>query len=90
MLKKSRNFLIGGLLAVCFGLIAACTQPTTNTNLVQTTPTATPATAQTTIADGDWPGYNRTLTSERFSPSITNLRSEGGPKRCQIRSPENV
>ena len=67
-MKKKSSVVIGVLLAASFGLIAACTQPTTNTNLVQTTPTATPATAQTTIADGDWPGYNRTLTSERFSP----------------------
>jgi alcohol dehydrogenase (cytochrome c) len=28
---------------------------------------ATPAPAATTPADADWPGYNRTLTSERFS-----------------------
>jgi alcohol dehydrogenase (cytochrome c) len=82
MKRETRSFVIGVLLAVCFGLIAACTQPTTNTNLAQTTPTATPSTAQTTtIADGDWPGYNRTLTSERFSPlnqitteNVANLR----------------
>ena len=50
---------------LCFG--TACTQPTINTNLTQTTPAATPA-STATIADGDWPGYNRSLTSERFCP----------------------
>ena len=69
MHKKRSSFALGILVTICFGLNSACTQRPTNTNVVQTTtPTATPATAQSTIADGDWPSYNRTLTSERFSP----------------------
>ena len=69
MNKKSWSFVIGVLLAICFGFNVARAQPATNPNVVQTTSKTLPATAQTTpIADGDWPGYNRTLKSERFSP----------------------
>ena len=69
MNKIKSCFVIGVLSAVCLGLNAACTPPATNTNVVQATPTATPATVPTTnVADGDWAGYNRTLTSERYSP----------------------
>ena len=48
-------------MTICFSLNPAYTQTATNTIVAQTT-------TSTTIAEGDWPGYNRTLTSERFSP----------------------
>jgi alcohol dehydrogenase (cytochrome c) len=68
MNKKNSSFASGVLLAVCLGFNAACAPPATNTSVVQTTtPTATPAVAPS-VADGDWTGYNRTLTSERYSP----------------------
>ena len=91
MNKRNGSFANGVLLAICLGLNAACAQQATNTNGAQTT---TP----TTIADGDWTGYNRTLTSERFSPlnqitpgNVANLKQvcafdlgEGGNFQCGI------
>lgn len=58
---------IGILFTACLGLNTACQQPATNTNLTQASATPAPTPAAT-VADGDWAGYNRTLTSERFSP----------------------
>jgi alcohol dehydrogenase (cytochrome c) len=55
---------------VCALLLTGCTQQTANTNS-NTSTAVTPTPSQplvATVADGDWPGYNRTLTSERFSP----------------------
>src|SRR5688572_23711336 len=47
----------------------ACMQPAPNTNVGHATPpTASPSAVQSTVADGDWPGYNRTLDSQRYSP----------------------
>ncbi|HMJ08696.1 MAG TPA: PQQ-binding-like beta-propeller repeat protein, partial [Pyrinomonadaceae bacterium] len=55
----------------CICLIAACTPPavnTTNNAPANAAPSATPAAAVTTVADGDWPMYNRTLDGQRYSP----------------------
>jgi alcohol dehydrogenase (cytochrome c) len=66
--KQNISIPIGILIAAYFGLSTACT-PAANSNISHATPTVTPARAQTeAVADGDWAGYNRTLTGERYSP----------------------
>ncbi len=65
-----RNLLFGAFLSLSLAL-SACTAPVTNTanNSVNSAPAATPAApAVQPVADGDWPGYNRTLDGQRFSP----------------------
>ncbi len=81
-LKKTYSLMmtIAGAL-----LIASCNQPATNTNgNITATPTATTAVQNTTVADGDWAGYNRTLTSERYSPlnQITTENVSGLKQVC--------
>jgi alcohol dehydrogenase (cytochrome c) len=68
-MNKSSSYVLEVFLAACIGLNLACTQPSPNTNTVQSTTPAPSATVPAAgVADGDWPGYNRTLTSERYSP----------------------
>src|SRR5690349_3656172 len=68
-MNRYSSFAIVVLLALCLAFGFACTPTATNTNVGQTaSPTTTPGPPQSAVADGDWPGYNRTLTSERFSP----------------------
>jgi len=68
-MNQNTGFAVGILLVVFLGLSTACTAPATNTNVANTTsPTSTPAAPAATVADGDWPAYNRTLDSQRYSP----------------------
>ena len=62
---------IGFLLSI--GLLASCQPPAANTNTNGNAATnansnAAAAPAAPTVAEGDWAGYNRTLTGERYSP----------------------
>jgi alcohol dehydrogenase (cytochrome c) len=67
-MNRNSIFAILVLLAVCFAFLA-CAPPAPNTNTGRTaSPTTLPSTVQSTVSDGDWPGYNRTLASDRFSP----------------------
>ena len=60
---------IGILFLVSIVLITGCEPPVANSNTAQTSPSATPAAMQAeAVADGDWPSYNRTLDSQRYSP----------------------
>jgi alcohol dehydrogenase (cytochrome c) len=61
-------FAISIFLAAYLALTIGCAPPASNTNTTQSTATPTPATAAPTVADGDWPSYNRTLASDRYSP----------------------
>jgi len=86
-MNQKSSFAIGICLAVCFGFISACAPPpstntNTNTGLVATS-TATPAAAQSTVPDGDWPGYNRTLTSDRYSP-LSQITTENVANLKQV------
>jgi alcohol dehydrogenase (cytochrome c) len=83
---KTANLLstIGGL---AFGLVfTACTAPPSNTqnanaNVNSPSPaTANPAVA---VADGDWPGYNRTLDSQRYSP-LNQITTENAATLKQV------
>jgi alcohol dehydrogenase (cytochrome c) len=56
----ARTLLLPSALVVAAGLIACASGPPA--------PPATTATPTVAAAAADWPGYNRTLTSERFSP----------------------
>jgi alcohol dehydrogenase (cytochrome c) len=52
-------------------LVAGCTAPAANNtaNVSSNTNANSNTAAMTaTVADGDWPGYNRTLDSQRYSP----------------------
>lgn len=69
MIRKIRGRLF--LIFVSALIFAGCTQPATNTagnNTAAGTPAASPAMQQDAVADGDWPGYNRTLDGQRYSP----------------------
>jgi len=80
----------GFLLACIIGsglALSGCIQPGTNTNTAQTPPTSTPPLSQSvSVADGDWPGYNRTLDSQRHSPldQITTQNVASLKKVCSF------
>jgi alcohol dehydrogenase (cytochrome c) len=86
-MNQKSSFASGIFLAVCFGFISACAPPpSTNTNTNTgpvATSTATPAAVQSTVADGDWPGYNRTLTSDRYSP-LSQIATENVANLKQV------
>lgn len=49
--------------------LSSCVAPTPNTNVTTNVGnTAAPPAQTSTVADGDWPGYNRTLDGQRYSP----------------------
>lgn len=57
------------LLAFLSVTMTSCVPPASNTTANNSNAAAaSPAAAIPTIADGDWPGYNRTLDSQRYSP----------------------
>jgi alcohol dehydrogenase (cytochrome c) len=92
---NQKNSFAVGVLAICFGLNSACTAPVTNTNsnaTQVTSPSTTPAAATTVVADGDWPGYNRTLDSQRYSPlnQITTENAGSMKQICTFDSGESV
>src|SRR5262245_52752518 len=79
--------IIGGLARSFFLTLDAPAGTTTieSNPAYKASPTAAPSTAANVqapgTATGDWPSYNRTLTSERFSPlSQINTKNVGGLK----------
>lgn len=85
-MERKNVWYFGILLTIWLGLTAAsCTPPATSNNSAQTpSPTAAPtASAAATIADGDWASYNRTLTSERYSP-LNQITTENVGSMKQI------
>jgi alcohol dehydrogenase (cytochrome c) len=66
---SSQTFFICALLSAA--LAAACNAPAANSNSNVAANTSTNQNSENKIsdvADGDWPGYNRTLDGQRYSP----------------------
>ncbi|MEP7214081.1 MAG: PQQ-binding-like beta-propeller repeat protein [Acidobacteriota bacterium] len=71
-MKIAIKQLVFGFVVVTGSVLSfSCTAPVSNTSntnaAANASPPASPA-AAATVADGDWPGYNRTLDSQRYSP----------------------
>jgi alcohol dehydrogenase (cytochrome c) len=65
------NHLLVVTICVAILLTAGCTAPATNSNTntaANTANTNANTAATAAVADGDWPGYNRTLDGQRYSP----------------------
>ena len=80
-LKLSVSFVLA---AFSFAL-AACTPPAVNTavnNAASATPSPAVA-ASAAVADGDWPGYNRTLDGQRYSP-LDQITAENAANLKQV------
>jgi alcohol dehydrogenase (cytochrome c) len=80
MFTFSRTLFVSLLAVLSF--VTACEQPASN-NAANTASAVspTPAAPAQAVADGDWPGYNRTLDSLRYSPlsqitpaNVSNLK----------------
>lgn len=61
---------LGFVLAASALVALSCQPPTANnaSNQNAVSPTASPALPTQTVADGDWPAYNRTVDGLRYSP----------------------
>ncbi len=69
--EQMRAKLIFVVLTVTTAVFMIGCAPPSNTssnNSAAASPTASPAVSQPAVADGDWPGYNRTLDGQRYSP----------------------
>ncbi|HTK38843.1 MAG TPA: PQQ-binding-like beta-propeller repeat protein, partial [Pyrinomonadaceae bacterium] len=63
---------IGILFVTVLCLLTSCNSPVSNSSNLSAannpSPAASPAAPAVAVADGDWPGYNRTLDGQRYSP----------------------
>ena len=60
----NQGFLMS-IVVTAFVLTTACSS---SSPLASSFDTSTPTAAPPAVADGDWPGYNRTPAGDRFSP----------------------
>jgi alcohol dehydrogenase (cytochrome c) len=90
--SSQKSLRCGSASACCALLLAACGAPEPTPPAAPSAPSAAPARAVQDVAAGDWPSYNRTLASDRFSPLDEIDRSNVAQLRvaCTYTLPEVV